>query len=77
MLPKVSLSPKHKYTQDNAFQTSFMGRLTDEAIHRYCLQGRYGSVRQKEAEEQETLTKARKNVKSIAVKILANKYVTL
>lgn len=79
-LPQISLNERHKYVKDSAFQTSFTGKLTDEAIHRYSLEGRYGSVAQARAEAHETGVQARKNVKKLTVKTinhLANKYVDI
>lgn len=79
-LPKVSLSEEHKYVKDSCFQTYFTGKLTDKAIHQYCLQGRYGSIKQKEAEETEKSLQTRKNVKKLIKQqhdILVNKYVNI
>lgn len=76
-LPQVSLNEKHKYVKDSAFQTSFTGKLTDKAIHKYALQGRYGTVVQAHAQREEAAIHSAKNVKKSLIKTLANKYVNL
>lgn len=83
-LPKVSLDEKHKYVKDNCFQTSFTGKLTDEAIHKYALKGFYGHRKMVAAQAEETLrqlqkktTKKRKDEQGVNAAILANKYANL
>ena len=75
-LPSISLNPKHKYRKDNAFQTCFTGKLTDKAIERYALLGRYGEKAQRAVRERLGAAESKKNVERAITNILANKYIT-
>lgn len=76
-LPTVSLDPRHNYKKDNAFQTCFTGKLTNKAIERYALLGRYGEAEKQRAIRRLGTVKAAKNVKKSIENILANKYITI
>lgn len=76
-LPQVSLNEQHKYVKDSTFQNSFTGKLTDKAIHKYALEGRYGTALKTELERQQASLHKAKNVQKSIIKTLASKYINL